>query len=132
MLKYVFATGFMCACLQLFGQVGIGTLTPTAQLEISNDIANPNLPLLELNPQSAPTGSATGQLSVIGDKLFMYDATRVKWLSVESTALHFARGGSNRNDAPLRFSGVIGNQNSGAYMPIGRNDSVYFCNDKRG
>lgn len=99
-----------------FSQVGIGTVTPSAELEIN---ATPTgIPALQLNPQTTPTGTAMGQLAVVGDKLYMYDDTRGKWLSVESTALHFARGGANRNDSPLRFSGVISNQNSGSYMPL--------------
>ncbi len=107
----------MCLFFQtLFSQVGVGTTDPTAELEI--ETTPTGIPALEINPQTAPTGNTTGQLAVIGDQLCMYDETRGKWLSVESTALHFARGGSNRNDSPLRFSGVISNQNSGAHMPM--------------
>ena len=88
-----------------FSQVGIGTTTPTAELEI--ETTNTGIPALELNPQSAPIGSVTGQLAVIGDKLFMYDATRVKWLSVEATALQYgyAYGADNQI---LFFGGDIG------------------------
>ena len=70
----------------LFAQVGIGTITPNAELEIKS---NSTLPALELNPQTAPVGTATGQIAVIGDKLYMFDVTRAKWLSVEATMLNF-------------------------------------------
>ena len=89
----------------LYAQVGIGTVLPTAELEIEG--TNTGLPALELNPQSAPTGTTTGQLSVIGDKLFMYDGTRLKWLSVESTALQYGYAEACDNQE-LFFGGDIG------------------------
>ncbi len=98
-----------------FSQVGIGTTTPTAELEI--ETTNTGIPALEINPQTAPTGTVTGQLSLIGDKLYMYDATRVKWLSIETSNLHFGRPGT-RNNEVLRYSGNFGNQNAGALMPF--------------
>ena len=99
----------------LFSQVGIGTTNPTAELEI--ETTNTGIPALELNPQSAPTGTTVGQIAVIGDKLFMYDATRTKWLSVETTALQFGRNGSTDNRS-LRFGGNVENNNTGAMMPF--------------
>ena len=103
-----------------FSQVGIGTTTPTAELEI--ETTNAGIPALELNPQSTPVGSVTGQLAVIGDKLFMYDATRVKWLSVESTALQYGYE-STADNRVLWFGGDIGRNTStendtGAKMPF--------------
>lgn len=92
-----------------FSQVGIGTTTPTAELEI--ETTNAGIPALELNPQSAPIGSVTGQLAVIGDKLFMYDATRVKWLSVETTALQYGYEAIADNRV-LWFGGDIGRNTS--------------------
>lgn len=73
----------------LFGicQVGIGTLTPTAELDI--ETSDTGIPALRLRPQSNPTGSNTGQLAVIGDLLYMYDNTRSKWLSVESAVFEW-------------------------------------------
>jgi hypothetical protein len=99
----------------LNAQVGIGTLSPSAELEVEG--TNTGIPTLELNPQSAPVGSATGQLAVIGDKLYLYDDTRGKWLSVEATALSFGSSGSTSN-APLRYGGDVLNLNSGAQMPF--------------
>lgn len=98
-----------------YAQVGIGTTDPTSELEI--ETTNTGIPALELNPQTAPTGTVTGQLSLIGDKLFMYDATRIKWLSLESFVLQFGRAG-NQDDTALRSAGNIGNNNSGMLMPF--------------
>jgi len=100
----------------LYSQVGIGTTSPTAELEILSK--NIGIPSLELDPQSAPVGSATGQLAVIGDMLFMYDATRVKWLSVETTALQFGVKGS-KEDQYMKFGGDVKSGGSGAMMPYG-------------
>lgn len=99
----------------LLSQVGIGTNIPTAELEIQT--SNSGIPALELNPQTAPVGSVTGQISLIGDKLFMYDATRVKWLSIESSALQYGYEGS-ADDVNLWFGGDVENNDSGALMPF--------------
>jgi len=96
-------------------QVGVGTTNPTSELEIQT--SNTGIPALEINPQTAPVGTADGQLSVIGDKLYMYDLTRTKWLSIENTTLLYGRGG-NRTNEVLRFMGNFGNQNTGALIPM--------------
>ena len=110
----VYATGLYGAT----AKVGIGTNNPSAGLEILG--TDTGAPVLELNPQSAPVGTATGQLAVIGDLLYMYDATRSKWLSVESTALQFAK--NNRQAATEEFLFFGGNlrdgTKSGALMPF--------------
>ena len=98
-----------------FSQVGIGTTNPTAELEI--ETTNTGIPALELNAQTAPTGNATGQISLIGDKLFMYDATRSKWLSLETIALQYGRNG-NADNQRLHYGGNMQNNNSGAMMPF--------------
>lgn len=85
--------------------VGIGTVTHTAELEIAT--TNTGIPTLELNPQTAPTGTVTGQLSVIGNRLYMYDATRAKWLSLETTALQYGYSFDADNQM-LLFGGDIG------------------------
>ena len=100
-------------------QVGIGTTNPTSELEIAT--TDTGLPALELNPQTAPTGTTTGQLAVIGNKLFMFDATRGKWLSVAETAIQFARDG-NVNTQTLRFGGDMVNGGLGPLMP--RNGTI--------
>jgi hypothetical protein len=72
----------------VMAQVGINTTsTPVAQLEIQDGGAS--LPALKLTPQTNPSGTETGQLAVIGDQLYMYNATRTKWLSIESEMMMF-------------------------------------------
>jgi len=105
----------LLASTSLFAQVGIGTVLPTAQLEISNDPLLPNEPLLELNPQTAPVGTADGQLAVIDDKLFLYDLARGKWLSTDTTALNFGWAGTADNQV-LWFGGDI--ELTGPIMPL--------------
>ncbi|WP_142784715.1 hypothetical protein [Changchengzhania lutea] len=105
---------FFCSG-SLISQVGVGTTTPTAELEI--ETTNTGIPALELNPQSAPVGTVDGQLSVIGDKLYLYDNTRGKWLSVETFNLLYGRTGSRTSEV-LRFMGNFANQNSGALIPM--------------
>ncbi|GAA3616071.1 hypothetical protein GCM10022396_37720 [Flavivirga amylovorans] len=101
--------------------MGIGTTNPTAELEIVT--SNGGIPALEINPQTAPTGTVTGQVSLIGDKLYMYDATRTKWLSLETPILQFGRSG-NQDNTPLRSAGNVGNNNSGILMPF---DGTITC-----
>ncbi len=95
----------------LYAQVGIGTSTPSSELEIKS---NGNIPSLELNPQLTPRGTASGQLSVIGDELYLYDTSRAKWLSVESSTLSFGREGG-LNNVNLEYAGDVAD--SGPAMP---------------
>ena len=105
-----------------FSQVGIGTVTPSAELEI--ETSSGDIPALKLNPQTNPIGNEMGQLAVIGDKLYMYDDVRAKYLSVETTALQFAKDGTADND-PLRFGGDVKDNGSGAKMPF--NGTIVYC-----
>jgi len=95
---------FSASCFCVSAQVGIGTTTPNAALDIQSP--SDNLPALELNPQSNPIGTATGQISVIGDRLFLYDATRSKWLSTETSIFSFGDEG-NINSGNLEYAGDI-------------------------
>ncbi|TXG38965.1 hypothetical protein [Seonamhaeicola maritimus] len=106
---------FLCMHSIGFSQVGIGTTNPTAELEI--ETTNTGIPALELNSQTTPSGTVTGQISLIGDKLFMYDATRIKWLSLETTALQYGRNGGADNER-LRFGGDLRANSSGPKMPF--------------
>ncbi len=100
----------------LSAQVGVGTLVPNGKLTI--DASSDTTAALELVPQATPTTNlADGQLAVIGDKLYMYDATRTKWLSVESTALQFGRNG-DVDDDQIHYGGNLRNGNAGALMPF--------------
>ena len=95
---------FSLLCSNALAQVGIGTTNPNAALEIQS--TSDAIPVLELNPQTAPVGTATGQLSVIDDKLYLYDATRTKWLSVESSTFNFGKEGY-QEDEYLEYAGDI-------------------------
>ena len=94
----------LLVCTIATAQVGIGTTTPSAALDIQSP--SDNLPVLKLNPQSNPIGTAAGQISVIGDRLFLYDATRSKWLSVETSIFSFGDQG-NINSGNLEYAGDI-------------------------
>jgi hypothetical protein len=106
----------LCCSYYSFSQVGIGTTLPSAQLDIYLDPAA-TIPALEIPQQTAPNGTFTGQIALIGDKLFMYDATRTKWLSLESTALQYAKNG-DADDEMLRFGGNVRDDDSGPKMPF--------------
>ncbi len=113
-MKNILVLGFVLFfTASMMSQVGIGTLTPTAELEINT--TNTGIPALELTPQTNPTGNITGQLAVIGDLLYMYDSVRVKWLSVDSTPLQFGQNG-NQDNTRISFGGNLRNNNSGAPM----------------
>lgn len=96
-------------------QVGVNTNTPSAALHIQT--LPTNQPNLQLDPQTVPTGTATGQIAVIGDQLYMYDAVRNKWLSINATPLVFSRTG-NVDDESLRAAGNVASANSGSLMPF--------------
>ena len=107
--------------LNVNSQVGVGTTNPTSALEIMS--TNTGIPALEINPQSAPVGSADGQLAVIGDKLYLFDTSRAnvgtpgKWLSVEVSVLPFGRNG-NADNTNLKTAGNSAQNRSGYLMPF--------------
>lgn len=97
-------------------QVGVGTLTPNGMLTI--DGSSGTTAALELIAQPTPTTNlANGQLAVIGNTLYMYDGSRSKWLTIESTALQFGRDGSVDNDN-LHYGGNLTSGTTGALMPL--------------
>lgn len=101
-------TQIIIACFlvsNLHAQVGIGTTNPSAELEINATSAG-GIPPLEINPQTTPTGTASGQIAVIGDELYLYDASRTKWLSVASSTFNFGKEG-NQNNTDLEYAGDI-------------------------
>ena len=112
--KIIFLLYTFLFSITIYSQVGIGTTSPTAMLDIVS--TNTGIPAFKITPQSDPVGSTTGQLAVIDDLLYMYDATRGKWLSVESTSLQFGKNGSG-DGVFMRFGGDVRNSGSGALMP---------------
>lgn len=107
---------FLLYSLNATSQIGIGETSPTAALEIKTTFTG--LSALRLNPQAAPVGTDTGQIAVIGDQLFMYDAAqdRQKWLSVEQTTLEYGRLGNSSDSEEVEFGGDV--QGSGPKMPF--------------
>lgn len=100
--------------LSLLAQVGIGPAGTSAGLEVSTNVLN--RPMLRLEPQSNPEGNQTGQLAVIDNILFMFDATRGKWLSIENTTLEFGRLGAGSAPSEIEFGG--GDLQNGPRMPF--------------
>ena len=108
------------AMSHLSAQVGFGTANPTAMVEIATEPMG--FPALCLKPQTAPSGTENGQIAVIGDKLYMFDSVRSKWLSVEQTTLEFGRLGSGSDPKEIEFGG--GDIQGGAKMPM---DGTIVC-----
>jgi hypothetical protein len=114
---YLIAISLFLFCINIsYSQVGIGTTNPTAKLEI--DAASDAIPALEIVPRTtAPTGTASGQMSIIDGSLYIYDATRSKWLSSETVPFSFALSGGGINDQYLGYSGITSNL-TGVKMPL--------------
>ena len=101
----------------LQAQVGIGTMSPNAQLTI--DPGTSDTAPLELTPLTTAPGTnlSGGQMAVINGELYFYDTTRSEWLSVTTMPLTFARNGDIDTQS-LYFGGRITNQNAQAVMPL--------------
>ena len=95
-------------------QIGIGVNQPTAALEVTSK--DNGIAALRLTPQTNPLGTDTGQLSVIGERLYMFDKNRDKWLSIEYTTMEFGRLGQNSDNPSLEFAGDV--QDSGPILPL--------------
>lgn len=109
MKKFIYVIALFTSVMQ--AQVGIGTTNPTAKLEI--DASTDAIPALEIVPiTTVPTGTASGQMVIKDGSLYIYDQTRVKWLSSETMTYAFGRAGGTDN-IYLEYSGVA-NANSGA------------------
>ena len=112
MKKLIYILSFLP--LSLMAQMGIGTTEPTAMLEIQTE--TDGIAALELVPQTNPSGRNTGQMAVIDNKLFLFDAARDKWLSVENTTLEYGRLGAGSDPAEIEFGG--GDLQNGPRMPF--------------
>jgi len=112
-IKIIIIISLFMGFNSLYAQVGIGTILPTAELEIA--ATNTGIPALELNPQSTPVGTADGQLAVIDDKLYLFDATRGKWLSTDTTSLNYGWSGTADGQV-LWFGGNV--ELTGPIMPL--------------
>lgn len=114
MKLHAFLVFLLLTTSALLAQIGVGDKNyGTAEVAITGQPTG--VPAMRLTPQTAPDGTATGQLSVIGDKLYHYDATRAKWLSVEYTLFNFGLAGPVNNQ-DLEYVGDI--ELSGPRMPF--------------
>jgi hypothetical protein len=107
-MKHFFQVLIFTSVTSIYAQVGIGNIEPKAELHIST--TDNGIPALRLQPQSNPEGTATGQLAVIENELFLYDATRGKWLSIEANKYSFGLEDGADNE-PLEYVGDV--QNNG-------------------
>lgn len=97
-------------------QVGIGTTNPTAQLEIDAS-ATPTMPPFKIVPSvTTPTGTTSGQMAIIDNSLYIYDATRSKWLSSETSVFSWGNNGNTDNQY-LEFA-TSDAANSGVKIPV--------------
>ena len=93
--------------------VGINTTEPKASLSISPSAGN-NIPVLQLQPQNNPIGNADGELAIIGDKLYLYNSMRSKWLTAETSMYSFAEDGN----AATRLEYTADVEQTGPIIPI--------------
>lgn len=116
MPKIITTLVFLFLACTTLAQVGVGTTNPVGKLTV--DASADTTAALELIPQATPTTNlSAGQIAVIGDKAYMYDATRMKWLSLESIALQFGRNGGVDEDT-LHHGGNMVSGTSGPLMPF--------------
>lgn len=113
MPKIITTFVFLFVTFTTLVQVGVGTTNPVGKLTV--DASADTTAALQLVPQATPTTNlSAGQIAVIGDKAYMYDTTRMKWLSLETVAISFGRNNSATNNNLLHG----GNMNSNASGPL--------------
>lgn len=112
MKKILYILNFLPLCI--LAQIGVGTDAPTALLEIKSDPTG--IPALALTPQITPKGSATGQMAVIDNKLYLFEEERGKWLSVEQSILEYGRLGFGSDPSEIEYGG--GDLQNGPIMPF--------------
>lgn len=112
MKNIVFIIIMVVFTTQMFSQVGINQSSPSATLEIRGESSG--IPTIRIQPQVSPVGNSSGQLAMMDDKLYLYDASRSKWLSVENTLINFGLAGPADNQE-LEYVGDV--EDSGPRMP---------------
>lgn len=92
------------------GNVGIGTRTPTAKLDIESD----GVPLKITPSTTTPTGTQAGQIFMGTDGiLYAYDGARAKWLSVDRNTVSWSRGSTGTSNEYLRAHDASPSSNNG-------------------
>jgi hypothetical protein len=73
---------------------------------------------IELTQQTVipSSGLLAGQLSVVGGILYIYDGTRLKWLSVQRMFVAFGRRGGSKNQYLHFYGSELPSNNSGLRM----------------
>lgn len=106
------------------GGAGAGRIITADSGAVEIDTSAATTAPLRLVPKgSLPTTSLTdGQLAITDGILFVYDATRGKWLSVQRQFLVFGRRGNTRNQYLNFAAGTLPSNNSGYRM--GRNVTI--------
>ncbi len=101
------------------GGAGAGRTITVDSNAVKLDASSQTNAPLELVPQaSAPsTDLQDGQVSVIDDELYVYDATRTKWLSVARHTIVFGRRGNTKNKYLNFFGGSLASNNTGLRLP---------------
>jgi hypothetical protein len=94
--------------------IGVGDFssdTVDASLHVKSDTGVP----LKIEPStSTPTGTSGGQMFVSDDDgiLYIYDGTRLKWLSIDRTMIGWGRNSASTTNEYLRqFNGALSSQN---------------------
>jgi len=102
-----------------FGGAGLGRSVTVDSGPVKLDASGGTDAPLELTPKaSAPTTNlAGGQLDVIGGELYVYDATRSKWLSVTRHTFAFGRKGKSKNQYLNFWAGELPSNNTGIRLP---------------
>lgn len=91
------------------GNIGIGTTSPDAQL----DIESTGVPLKIAPSTTTPAGTQAGQIFMGSNGiLYAFDGSRGKWLSVDRTMVGWGRSNGNTSNQYLRqFNGSVSNNN---------------------
>ena len=95
------------------GNIGINNTTPSAQL----DIESTAVPLRIQPSASTPTGTESGQIFMGDDGiLYTYDATRMKWLSIDRTMIGWGMNSATTTNTYLRQFNGASSDNTGWRM----------------
>lgn len=101
------------------GGAGAGRIigTDSGPVEFDSETAT-SAPVRVVPKASLPTTAlADGQMAVVDGIMYIYDATRSKWLSVQRQFLVFGRKGVTKNQYINFAAGTLSSNNSGYRIP---------------